>query len=214
MKNSKDINDLHPALKRGYLELKKRMKELGYNIDCTQTYRDNEYQDFLYSQGRTEEGDIITYAKGGKSMHNYRLAFDICKNKVGHEFDDDEFFEIAGKIWKKMGGEWGGSWINFRDKPHMQFTNGASDTQIFNKSVVVPLNVKMEWELKQKKINKIGDEDYMITKLKVKKNGKEIITNNIFFENKNYVELRSYEESFGNKVSYNDKTKEIVIIQK
>jgi N-acetylmuramoyl-L-alanine amidase len=46
-----------------------------------------------------------------------------------------------------------------------------------------------------------GDE-YMITRLEVTKNGKNITTNNIFHNGKNYVELRDYEESYGNKVTY------------
>ena len=51
-------------------------------------------------------------------------------------------------------------------------------------------------------INPEEGDDYMITRLELTKNGKNIATNSIFHEGKNYVELRDYEESYGNKVTY------------
>jgi hypothetical protein len=55
------------------------------------------------------------------------------------------------------------------------------------------------------------EETYMITRLELTRNGKNISTNNIFHEGKNYVELRDYEESYGNVVSFNNMTRKINI---
>jgi peptidoglycan LD-endopeptidase CwlK len=214
MINSRNIDDLHPTLKRGVEEFDKRMKALNYSVLITATFRDNDYQNSLYAQGRTKPGSIVTNAKGGQSMHNYRLAFDVCKNIRGEEFSDIKFFETAGRVWTEMGGEWGGSWVGFSDRPHMQFTNGVKDSEIFN-GKKLDQNAKMKWEniiIKEPVIKEPPKEDnYMVTKLDLIKNGKSITTNNIFFNDKNYVELRDYEESYGNVVSYDAKTNKIEI---
>ncbi len=159
MINSRSLDDLHPALKRGALELVKRMGEKGYTkVGFSATYRDKEYQDYLYQQGRTRSGNIVTNAKGGQSIHNYRLAFDIFLNISGKEFSDDNFFSVAGKIWTEMGGEWGGSWVGFVDTPHMQFTNGLT-LSMLQKGEKVPDNATMPWEK-----NKTEEDDEELVK--------------------------------------------------
>ena len=205
MINSRSIIDLHSTLQRGANEFIRRMALKNYQVLITATYRDNEYQNSLYEQGRTKPGSIVTNAKGGQSMHNYKLAFDICKNVKGHEYDDNLFFSIAGKIWVEMGGEWGGNWTS-PDNPHFQFTDGAKDSDIFNGKKVVSENCKMTWENKN-----VEERIYLITRLELIKNNKLITTSNIFFEGKNYVELRDYEESYGNIVTYNNQTKQIIV---
>ncbi len=145
MIDSKDLNDLHPALKRGATELIRRMKEKGYAVGISSTYRDSERQNAIYAQGRTTPGAIVTQLKGGQSMHNYRLAFDIFQNVKGKEFSDSAFFKTAGTIWEQMGGEWGGSWTGFVDPSHFQFTNGLTISQLQQGSTV-PQNAKMKWE--------------------------------------------------------------------
>ena len=85
------------------------MKELGYDMGINSTYRDNEKQNSLYAQGRSAKGQVVTNARGGQSIHNYRLAFDIFKNVKGHEWSDNNFFKAAGKIWSGNGAGMGRS---------------------------------------------------------------------------------------------------------
>jgi peptidoglycan L-alanyl-D-glutamate endopeptidase CwlK len=97
-------------------------------------------QDALYAQGRTKLYDlagnklgIVTKAKGGQSLHNYGLAFDICLVADGNtswndikDFDGDgksDWIEVV-KIMKDNGWEWGGDWKSIKDKPHFQKTFG------------------------------------------------------------------------------------------
>jgi len=123
--NSRLLEDLHPALERGARELMRRMAGVGFpHVGISSTYRNNAHQEYLFAQGRSRPGPIVTNARGGQSIHNYRLAFDIFQNIRGQEWNNPNFFATAGQIWQEMGGEWGGSWTSFPDRVHMQYTGG------------------------------------------------------------------------------------------
>lgn len=126
MLNSRDIDRLRPDVAancRKWLEL---CKAEGLNVLVTQTVRDKEYQEYLYAQGRTRPGSIVTNGKT-PTFHadTAGLAFDFCKNVKGHEYDDNAFFAKAAAIAKGMGFSWGGDWKSFPDMPHIQWDNGG-----------------------------------------------------------------------------------------
>jgi peptidoglycan L-alanyl-D-glutamate endopeptidase CwlK len=151
MIDSRNIDDLHPALARGCRELVRRMNEAGFAaVGVSSTYRDHAMQNHLFAQGRTRTGNIVTNANGGQSWHNWRLAFDIFQNIRGQEWNNPRFFETAGEIWGKMGGEWGGSWKKFRDAPHFQFTFGVTISQMQGGQVISE-TAKMPWENEKEK---------------------------------------------------------------
>lgn len=99
-------------------------------------------QDALYAQGRTKLFDangnrlgVVTKAKGGQSMHNYGLAFDIVLLLDGKkasweenvDFDKDgkpDWMEVV-QIFKKAGWTWGGDW-KFKDSPHFEKNYGLT----------------------------------------------------------------------------------------
>jgi peptidoglycan L-alanyl-D-glutamate endopeptidase CwlK len=120
-----NLNLLKPKVKALALELQKRVKEIGIDIVFTCTSRTKTAQDKLFAQGRTAPGKIVTRAKGGESMHNYGVAFDICPviNRKA-VWNDTELFNKVGKIGKSIGLEWGGAWKKISDKPHFQYTAG------------------------------------------------------------------------------------------
>ncbi len=116
-------------------------------------------QDALFAQGRTKPGKIVTNAKGGRSYHNFGLAFDIVLlvDKDGNgtyesaswetnvDFDGDgksDWIEIV-TIAKQYGWEWGGDW-KFTDMPHFQKTFGLSvavhDQRVKTKNVIAGTN--------------------------------------------------------------------------
>ena len=149
--NSRRLEDLHPALERGARELSRRMAEAGFlHVGVSSTFRDHTHQDWLFAQGRTRSGNIVTNASGGQSWHNWRLAFDIFQNIRGQEWNNPQFFETAGRIWQDMGGEWGGSWTGFVDRPHMQYTGGLSLRDLQN-GRQLPVDARMLWETEQNK---------------------------------------------------------------
>ena len=152
--NSRDPALLHPALQRGLVELRKRMTQAGFSqVGVSSTYRDGVHQDWLFEQGRSRPGAIVTNARAGQSWHNHQvvngnpqgLAFDIFQNIRGQEWNNPQFFATAGRIWIEMGGEWGGSWTSFPDRPHFQFTGGLSLRDLQN-GRRLPETIKMSWE--------------------------------------------------------------------
>lgn len=123
MLNSRNIEHLRPDVAancRVFLDL---CAAQGLKVLVTNTVRDDEYQAYLYAQGRTRPGNIVTNAKR-PSFHSDKagLAFDICKNVKGQEYSDTEFFKTCAAIGKAMGFEWGGDWKGFVDMPHFQWS--------------------------------------------------------------------------------------------
>ena len=94
-------------------------REAGLNVKVTQTVRDDAYQRYLVSKGYASKKATRP------TFHSVKagLAFDICKNVKGHEYDDATFFALCGQIGKQVGFSWGGDWRKFPDRPHFQWDN-------------------------------------------------------------------------------------------
>lgn len=106
-------------------QLRKIMAAIGHPIVVTDEYRTHAEQDALYAQGRTKPGKIVTQAKGGESLHNWRVAFDVAfSTKNGISYTGP--WDVLGEVAEALGLEWGGYWITFVDQPHFQFTAGYS----------------------------------------------------------------------------------------
>lgn len=121
--NGEEDKGLYPKVARLRDSLKEICELAGFPIVVTDEYRTFAEQDALYAKGRTLQGPIVTNAKGGDSLHNWRCAFDIAfKNGTGTSYDGP--WEKVGRIGEILGMEWGGRWTSFPDKPHFQFTAG------------------------------------------------------------------------------------------
>lgn len=129
MLKSRDISRLRPDVAANCRVFIQRCAAEGLPVLVVETVRDLEYQASLYAQGRTKPGKIVTNQKT-PSFHwdKVALAFDICKNVKGHEYDDAEFFRRCGAIGKEMGFTWGGDWTSLPDKPHFQWDDGGRYT--------------------------------------------------------------------------------------
>lgn len=202
MIDSRSLTELHPAVRRAAEELKRRMAAAGYDVLVTSTYRDFERQDVLYAQGRTAPGAIVTNCRGGESIHNYGLAFDICKNVKGQEYSDAAFFALAGKTGMEMGLVWGGSWAGFVDKPHFEYTGGMTLSRL-KRGEMPPEGVLLKWE---HEAGLIKEETEMVDKVTVMIDGKETELERIFKDGVNYIKLRELER-FGFKVVYDEARK-------
>ncbi|MBY6023419.1 peptidase M15 [Priestia aryabhattai] len=126
----KDATDLHPDVAEKRDQLIEKAKAQGIDVVITDGFRSFEEQDELYARGRTTEGQIVTYSKGGESYHNYGLAIDFALRVDNGdiiwdmEYDGNgngksDWMEVA-EIGKKLGFEWGGDWQGFKDYPHFQ----------------------------------------------------------------------------------------------
>ena len=120
------IKTAHPLireeLERYYLEVNNKLPK-GVRLRFSHVHRTNEEQDELFAKRPK-----VTNAKGGQSIHNYGLAFDIVilfdKDENGTfetaSWKQDEYFQLVVDYFKSKGYTWGGDWSNFKDNPHFQ----------------------------------------------------------------------------------------------
>ena len=128
MISSRSNYDLLPVVKEKVKKFVALCKGDGIELLITSTYRDNESQNALYAQGRTEPGRVVTNAKGGQSFHNYRCAVDVVP-LVNGKPDWDGTHPIWAKIgnYGKLAGlEWAGEWTRFKELAHFQYTGGLT----------------------------------------------------------------------------------------
>ncbi len=160
MLNSRNPADLQPlvqgmhAAMMASIDADPWFQANGISVLTTSTKRDNESQDALYAQGRTKPGKVVTNVKGGGSMHNYGIAFDVVPTRngipiwgtKGNGIDEDPTDDATDDLeaWERVAGhgravglEWGGDWTSFKDRPHFQYTGGLTLAQL--KAGQVPL---------------------------------------------------------------------------
>ena len=116
----RDIKQLNPVAQEACNLFMAECKKAGLNVLITETYRSQARQNYLYEQGRTRPGNVVTWTKN--SRHTGRMAWDICKNVKGKEYSDAKFFDQCGAIAKRLGITWGGTWKT-PDRPHFEVTS-------------------------------------------------------------------------------------------
>lgn len=126
--NEAALAKVHPELARrvrGILALAKRE---GHTLQIVQGLRTFAEQDALFAKGRTKPGAKVTNARGGKSWHNYGLAVDLAPVINGKVSWNEKLFDwsLIGKWAKAVGLAWGGSWLRFKDRPHVEMSFGLS----------------------------------------------------------------------------------------
>ena len=157
MKNSRDLNELRADVRVNVETLLALCGARWLNALITQTVRDDEYQAYLYAQGRTRPGAIVTNSRT-TTFHGKGLAVDFCKNVKGHEYDDAGFFRSVATIAKQIGFSWGGDWTSFVDMPHLQWDDGGKYTTVMLRAgYTAPMMPKYEEykEMDQAKFNEM-----------------------------------------------------------
>lgn len=142
-KSSRNVDDLIMPVKLMALKHIHACKQAGIDLLITCTYRCPTDQNMLYAQGRTAPGRMVTNAKAGNSMHQYRIAYDcvpmrngkpvwgtsgdgIDEDPTDDEKDDLELWQRVGQMGKSIGLEWAGDWRHNREFPHFQYTGGLT----------------------------------------------------------------------------------------
>ena len=90
-KTCRDISELTQSAQKACNLFMAKCKVAGLNVLITETYRSQERQNYLYKQGRTRSGQVVTWTLN--SRHTSRRAWDICKNVKGQEYSDSSFFQ-------------------------------------------------------------------------------------------------------------------------
>lgn len=141
------INLMHPKIRtellEQYLTINTKLPT-GVRLRFSQTLRTIKEQDDIYAQGRTKPGKIVTNAKGGQSIHNYGLAFDIVLlyDKDGNgsletaSWEENSYWKQVVTYFKSQGWFWGGDFKSIKDSPHFEKTFGNSWQTLQKKSKI------------------------------------------------------------------------------
>ena len=126
----KDINMLHPVASKIATELQSELKKMGYDARIIETYRTQERQNYLYEQGRSKPGGIVTKTKD--SVHTKKRAFDLgLFDKNGKYLQDASHYQNIGKalenIKARQSTVWGGDWG--WDYGHIELSNYLKDVK-------------------------------------------------------------------------------------
>jgi peptidoglycan L-alanyl-D-glutamate endopeptidase CwlK len=117
-KVNRNYEDLAPFFAQKLKAALAECSDLGYSVDLFEGYRSPERQDWLYAQGRSREGKIVTHAKAWQSWHQYGLAADIV-GKVNGKWDWSIDYDKIGEVMARHGFET----LKF-EKAHFQITQG------------------------------------------------------------------------------------------
>jgi peptidoglycan L-alanyl-D-glutamate endopeptidase CwlK len=72
-----DLAPLHPVMRNAISRLLEALQSEGLPFRVFEAYRGPLRQDWLYRQGRSRPGSIVTYAQAWDSYHQYGLAADV-----------------------------------------------------------------------------------------------------------------------------------------
>ena len=136
-RSERNIATLAPEAQRKAREWMRRCCDAGLNVIITDAHRAWAAQDALYAQGRTAPGAIVTNARGGRSYHNYGVAWDFYGfTEDGKIIWDGPIHDKAGAIAVKMGLEWGGNWRGgLVDRPHIQLGDLPPVTYLYERAI-------------------------------------------------------------------------------
>ena len=112
----RDIKQLTPLAQQACNLFLSECKKQGVNVFITETYRSQARQNYLYEQGRSRPGQVVTWTK--QSNHTGRMAWDIAVSPPKALYDRNEINK-AGAIASRLGITWGGTWKT-PDTPHFQ----------------------------------------------------------------------------------------------
>ena len=114
---NRDIKSLQTIAQQAASLFLETCKSRGINIFVTEYHRSQERQNYLYEQGRSRPGNIVTWTRS--SNHTSGYAWDIACNPP-NDLYDFSIIAKAGAVAKELGIEWGGNWPDTRDTPHFQ----------------------------------------------------------------------------------------------
>lgn len=115
----RDLDHLHQSFRTPFEQWLAAVRKAGYTLLVYETRRTHARQDYLYAQGRTRPGAIVTYTRD--SAHLYGVAADMVP-MIG---DAPDWSEAAyNRIHHAVPPErYGLELLNF-EKPHLQLKGG------------------------------------------------------------------------------------------
>lgn len=127
------IAGLHLAAQAGARRLLALAADAGLIARLVSGTRSYSEQDRLHGQGRYgNPGPRVTNARGGRSNHNFGIAWDVALfDAEGSYLNGDTAEEVGeyrrlGELARPLGLEWGGDWKSLPDVPHYQLRSNLS----------------------------------------------------------------------------------------
>lgn len=132
MLNSRDITLTHWYFQKKYTELVENCAKRNVKFLTVGTVRDQEYQSYIYEQGRSRNGNIVTNAKYTSFHRNdVGLAADlvpIINGKI--DWNAQSAYDIIHEEARKLGFTVGADWKSFPENAHIQLDEGLSSKDI------------------------------------------------------------------------------------
>lgn len=171
----RDIKELEPETQKGCLIIMEMCKKAGIPITIVETFRPQERQNYLYAQGRTRTGKVVTWTK--ESFHTTRRAFDFIHKTLGYNAPES-FWKQVADMAQSIGFTAGYYFKGQKDRPHIQLDRGKRIVGVnlpvnSNSNSVKANNVDPALKLKLKQM--YGFNDISIEYLANYKHGKALI---------------------------------------
>lgn len=119
----RDLANLHPDLVAAWRTIEGTMRQLGSPMKIVEGRRTTARQRWLYEQGRSRPGKIVTWAKPGTGKHEPGpdgLGWALDAAFEGPEpYAEQHPWDTYGRLAKYNGLVWGGDWKR-PDRPHIQ----------------------------------------------------------------------------------------------
>ncbi|MFM9535680.1 M15 family metallopeptidase [Lysinibacillus sp. IITD104] len=133
------------------------------DIFITETFRSQARQNYLYEQGRTRPGQVVTWTRN--SNHTSRRAWDIAVAPPRDLYDKSTLSKV-GAIAKKLGITWGGYWpAGQYDAPHFEIPSNWAIPKGYRLEgqVIVPTSsaVRVQLIVEDKPQQTVEDDDTM-----------------------------------------------------
>lgn len=119
---SRDLGLLHPTMRTGIEAVLTDCARENLPLRVFEAWRSPERQQYLYAQGRSRPGNIVTYSRAWESYHQYGLAADFAGF-----LDQGWTWQLPDTTWvrlKDIGRQHGLETIGF-EKSHLQFAGAT-----------------------------------------------------------------------------------------
>ncbi len=117
LRKSKNPAYLMPKTRILYMALVNLAKREGIEVRFTHGLRSQRQQNYIYAQGRTREGKIVTMTKNSK--HTKGKAFDVVVIIDGKPNYQSRYYNKLGALGEMIGLTWGGNW-KMKDYGHFE----------------------------------------------------------------------------------------------
>ncbi|WP_431811947.1 M15 family metallopeptidase [Lysinibacillus sp. FW12] len=161
----RDLSELTSAAQTACRLLFQECYKAGIDfVFITETYRSQARQNYLYEQGRTRPGQVVTWTRN--SNHTSRRAWDIAVAPPRNLYDISTLSKV-GAIAEKLGIKWGGYWqAGQYDAPHFEIPTNWKIPKGYNLEgqVIVPTSSAVKVQLikeAKKPIQNEKDDDIM-----------------------------------------------------